>query len=90
MAAAQYWLTPRLWIKGGIGAAHLSYDFSDAYGTQEQPIDNGAAIMAGIGYEVYATREFAVDLQGRIIEGSYKGIDDQMTAGSIGLGFNWY
>jgi hypothetical protein len=90
LAAAQYWLTPRLWIKGGVGAAHLSYDFNDAYGTQSQPIDNGAAVMAGLGYEVYATREFAVDLQGRIIEGSYKGIDDQITSGTIGVGFNWY
>jgi hypothetical protein len=90
MVAAQYWLLPKLWIKGGIGAAHLSYDFNDAYQTQSQPIDNGAAVMAGIGYELYSTREFAVDLQGRLIEGSYKGIDDQITSGTIGVGFNWY
>ena len=46
--------------------------------------------MGGIGYELYSTREFAVDLQGRLIEGSYKGIDDQITSGTIGVGFNWY
>jgi len=90
MIAGQYWVTPHLWIKGGIGAAHLSYDFNDAYQTQSEPIDNGAALMAGAGYEVYATREFAVDLQARIIEGTYKGIDDQITSGTVGVGFNWY
>lgn len=90
MAAAQYWLTPKLWIKGGIGAAHLSYDYNDAYGSTSDPIDNGAAVMGALGYELYSTREFSVDLQGRIIEGSYKGIDDQITSGSVGVGFNWY
>jgi Outer membrane protein beta-barrel domain len=91
MAAAQYWLTPKLWIKGGIGAAHLSKDYNDAYGTQTQPLDNGAAVMGAIGYEVYSTREFSVDLQGRLIEGSYKnGVENRITSGSVGLGFNWY
>lgn len=92
MIAGQYWLSPKFWIKGGIGAAHLSYDFTDQFGNGQgsQPIDNGAAIMGALGYEVYSTREFALDLQGRLIEGSYKGIDDQITSGTIGLGFNWY
>jgi hypothetical protein len=91
MIAGQFWLTPRLWLKGGIGAAHLSYDFNDPYGTAgSQPISNGAAVMAGAGYELFSTREFAVDLQARIIEGSYKDLGDQITSGTIGLGFNWY
>jgi hypothetical protein len=91
MIAAQYWLLPQFWIKGGIGAAHLSYDYNDSVnGSQTEPIDSGAAVMIGAGYELYSTREFAVDLQGRLIEGSYKGIDDQITSGTIGVGFNWY
>ncbi len=92
MIAGQYWLSPRFWLKGGIGVAHLSYDFTDQYGNSQgsQSIDNGAAIMGAIGYELYSTREFAVDLQGRLIEGSYKTIDDQITSATVGLGFNWY
>lgn len=90
MVAGQFWVTPKLWLKGGIGVAHLSYDYNDPYQTQEQPIDNGGAIMGAAGYEVYSTPQFALDLQARIIEGSYKGIDDQITSGTIGLGFNWY
>ncbi len=90
MIAGQFWVTPRLWVKGGIGAAHLSYDYNDPGQTQSQPIANGAAFMGALGYELFSTREFALDLQGRIIEGSYKGIDDQITSGTVGLGFNWY
>jgi hypothetical protein len=91
MVAGQFWLTPHLWIKGGIGAAHLSYDFNDPYGTAgSQPISNGAAIMGAVGYELFSTREFAVDIQGRLIEGSYKDLGDQLTSGTVGVGFNWY
>lgn len=90
MAAGQFWLTPKLWLKGGVGVAHLSYDYNDAYGSQSQPIDNGGAIMGAAGYELYSTPEFAVDLQGRIIDGSYKGINDHITSATVGLGFNWY
>jgi hypothetical protein len=92
MVAGQFWLTPRLWVKGGIGAAHLSYDTTDYYGNSggSQPISNGAAVMGAIGYELFSTREFAVDLQGRLIEGSYKDLGDQITSGTVGVGFNWY
>jgi hypothetical protein len=90
MIAGQFWVAPRFWIKGGIGAAHLSFDYNDTQQSFAEPIDNGAALMAAIGYELYATREFSVDLQGRLVEGSYKGIDDQITSGTVGVGFNWY
>ena len=37
-----------------------------------------------------SSRFFALDLQARLIEGSYNGLDDHVTSGTIGLGFNWY
>jgi hypothetical protein len=86
MVALQYWLTPQLWIKGGLGFAHLSVD--DTYVTND--IGSGGAIMGAIGFEIFSGRRFALDLQGRIIEGSYSGVDDQITSGTIGLGFNWF
>ena len=86
MVALQYWLTPILWIKGGLGFAHLSYD--NDYVTED--LGSGGAIMGAIGVELMSGRRFALDLQGRIIEGSYKGLDDQVTSGTIGLGLNWY
>ena len=90
MIAGQYWISPRLWIKGGIGAAHLSYEYDDYYGSGSEPVDDGAAMMGAIGYELLVTRGFGLDLQGRIISAGYDGIDDKVTAATIGLGFNWY
>jgi hypothetical protein len=86
MIAGQYWLTPQLWIKGGIGIAHLQAD--DSYVVYD--IDNGGAIMGGIGFELMSARNFAVDLQGRIIQGSYNGLNDNVTSATVGIGLNWY
>lgn len=90
MVAGQYWATPKLWVKGGVGAAHLSFNYDDAYGSFEEPIDDGAALMLGVGYEILQGRTFALDLQGRVIVGAYDGIDDRITSATVGLGFNWY
>jgi hypothetical protein len=93
MIAGQYWLTPQLWIKGGIGFANLEVNWS-AYGdgiidASTQP-ENGVALLGAIGYELLSARNFAVDLQGRIINGSYDSLNNSVTALSIGVGLNWY
>ncbi|MEZ4365567.1 MAG: hypothetical protein R2939_04680 [Kofleriaceae bacterium] len=90
MVAAQYWATPRLWLKGGLGAAHLSFSYDDAYGSVEQPIDDGVAVLGAVGYELISAPRHSLDLQGRILVGGYDGIDDQITAAQIGVGFNWF
>jgi hypothetical protein len=88
MLAGQYWLTPQLWIKGGIGFANLQVE--DTYfGPVSRP-ENGGAIMGAIGFELLSARNFSIDLQGRLINGAYKGIDNNITAGSIGIGINWF
>ena len=86
MIAGQYWLTPQLWIKGGIGLANLQAD--NAYFTYD--VGSGGAIMGALGFELMSARNFSVDLQGRIIEGSYNGLDDSVTSGTVGVGLNWY
>ena len=68
--------------------AGREFDYADA--GPSQPIDNGAAVMLAAGYELFSGPFFAVDLQGRFIEGSYDGINDHVSALNIGLGFNWY
>jgi hypothetical protein len=88
MLAGQYWLTPQLWIKGGIGFANLQVQDS-YYGTVSRP-ENGGAIMGAIGFELLSARFLSIDLQGRLLNGSYKGIDNNITTGSIGIGVNWY
>ncbi|HEY0252868.1 MAG TPA: hypothetical protein VGC41_15135, partial [Kofleriaceae bacterium] len=59
--------------------SYVTYD----YGT-------GLAIMGAVGFELFSSRWFAVDLQGRIIEGAYNSGDDHVTAANVGVGFNWY
>ncbi len=86
MIAGQFWLTPQLWVKGGIGFAHL--DAQDSY--TQYDFGGGAAIMGGVGFELLSARFFAVDLQARLIEGEYHGLGDHITSGTIGLGLNWY
>ena len=91
MGAAQYWLTPQLWIKGGLGVAHL--DVNDNVNGTYSPAASGLALMGGIGYELLSARNFAVDLQGRLSEGAYKDNNnnsDNITSGTIGVGLNWY
>ncbi len=90
LGAVQYWLTPQLWIKGGIGAAHL--DVNDNINGTYSPQGNGLGLLGGIGYELLSARNFAIDLQGRLTEGTYhvNGSTDSITSGTIGVGVNWY
>jgi len=87
MIAAQYWLTPQLWLKGGLGFSHL--DAQDNFGSQWD-FGGGGAIMGAVGYELMSAHFFALDLQGRLIEGTYNSGNDHITSGTIGLGLNWY
>ncbi len=93
MVAGQYWITPQLWIKGGIGFANLQVEtsyYSDGVVDEVTIPENGGAIMGAVGYELLSARNFSVDLQGRLVNGSYKGIDNNITAASIGVGINWF
>jgi hypothetical protein len=88
MFAAQYWVSPRLWIKGGIGVASLS--LQDSASNAQQKVDEGAAVMGAVGYELLSNRGFSVDLQGRFIAGSYEGVDIRTSAGTVGVGINFF
>ena len=93
MGAAQYWITPQLWIKGGLGFAHLSISFDDDYGQYaSEDVADGIAILGAAGYELLSARTFSIDLQGRVFVGSYNIDDDreEITSGTIGVGINWF
>lgn len=90
LGAAQFWVTPRIWLKGGLGVAHLQYTYSDYYDDYEEPIDTGAAVLLAAGIELLHAQTFSIDLQGRVLVGAYDGIDDSITTSQIGVGFNWY
>jgi hypothetical protein len=86
MLAGQYWVTPQLWLKGGIGFSQLYAD--NAYEVWD--FGTGVAIMGAVGYELMSARNFAIDLQGRLIQGSFNSLDDNVTSGTVGVGLNWY
>ena len=90
LGALQFWITPQLWVKGGIGLAYLNFNDNVA-GTTSQS-DGGLGLLGGIGFELLSARNFAVDLQGRLTEGTYRtnGQTDNITSGTIGIGINWY
>lgn len=91
MIAGQYYVSPKLYLKAGIGAAHLSYDYEDYYGPAgSDPVDDGGALLLGAGFEVYQTRDFAVNVQARIISAGYDGIQKSLTAGTINIGVDWF
>lgn len=90
MIAAQYWLTPQLWLKGGLGFASLSVSRDDGYVTESSDSVEGGAAMGAVGYELLSARTFSIDLQGRLITASYDDIDANITSGTVGVGFNWF
>jgi len=93
MLAAQYWVTPQFWIKGGIGFANLQVNWSaygDGYIDASSRPENGLALLGAAGFELLSARNFSVDLQGRLINGSYDGINNSVTGISLGVGLNWF
>ena len=85
MFAAQFWILPQLWIKGGLGFASLQVD-DQVFVTD---VGTGTAVMGAIGVELLSARNFAFELQGRVIEGLYSH-DYHVTSGTIGLGLDWF
>ena len=99
LVGAQYWVTPQLWIKGGIGAASLTLNRDDGFETISSESLDGAALMGAVGYEVLSARNFAIDLQLRATAASYEDgtvqLDGSTQDTSVGtttlsLGLNWF
>lgn len=85
--ALQYWVTPRVWIKGGLGAGQLSV--ADDEGDTIAESETGGGVLLAGGVEIAQTRSFALDLQLRASAVTYSDADTIAMA-SVGLGFNWY
>src|SRR5690606_38518205 len=81
MIAAQYWLTPQRWIKGGVGFASLQVNTSwyvDGITDESTIPENGIALMGALGYELVSARNSSIDVEGRVINGSYDAIDNNV------------
>ena len=90
LGAVQYWPTPLLWIKGGIGSSHLGISYDDGYEADGVELGNGLGLMGAVGFEVLHSTEFSVDLQLRLASGNYHHLDDEIHSAVFGVGCNWY
>ena len=89
--SVQYWVKDRWWIHGGIGLAidgPALYDIND----DNDDWNFGCAVMASTGYEIYKKKNFALNLQSKIVLGrAFLEGDAHRDAAlfNVGLGFNW-
>ena len=89
--SVQYWVKDKWWIHGGIGLAIDSpalYDIKDA----NDDWNFGCAIMASTGYEIYKKKNFALNIQSKLILGrAFLDNDVHRDAVSLsaGIGINW-
>ena len=84
----QFWVTPPLWLKGGIGSAQQSFscDFCDDIETDTVP-----AILLAAGYELLHGPNFSIDVDARVGAGFYEE-NQGGTVTNVGLQFsvNWH
>jgi hypothetical protein len=90
--SAQYWLTPRFWLKAGFGTSRLTFR-RDGRGAVE--VARGGAFLAALGYELLHERYYAIDLALRFTGAGYSdeplfGEFDRASSGALALSFSWY
>jgi hypothetical protein len=90
LLAAQYWLTPRFWIKAGVGFASLTLTYDNGFEDVSEPLDDGSAFMGAVGYEIMSSASFALDIQLKTGTGIYDARGEEVGVGMIALGLNWY
>lgn len=88
----QYWVKDRWWIHGGIG---LAIDAPALYDIKDNVNDDwnfGCAVMASTGYEIYKKKNFALNVQTKLVLG-HTFLDEDAYRDAvifnIGLGFSW-
>lgn len=92
LPSVQYWAGDRLWLLAGVGLGLDAPAFYDIKEASERKFYFGSAALAGLGYEFWRKRRFALDVQGRLHYGNAKlpeGKRDGL-AFSLLLGFNFY
>ncbi|MEQ3656232.1 MAG: hypothetical protein ABNH00_10250 [Dokdonia sp.] len=88
----QYWIKDRLWIHGGFG---LAIDAPALYDIEDNVNDDwnfGCAVMASAGYEFYKKKNFALNVQSKLVLGrAFLDGDAHRDAliFNIGLGLSW-
>ena len=90
--SVQYWVKDNWWIHGGFG---LAIDAPALYDIKDSVNDDwnfGCAVMASTGYEFYKKKNFALNVQSKLVLGRVNlGSDAHRDAVifNVGLGFSW-
>lgn len=88
----QYWVKDRWWIHGGIG---LAIDSPALYDIKEDVNDDwnfGCAVMVSTGYEFYKKKNFALNVQSKLVLGRASLDGDahrDAVIFNVGIGFSW-
>jgi len=91
--SVQYWVKNNWWIHGGIG---LAIDSPALYDIKDDVNDDwnfGTAVMISTGYEFYKKKNFALNVQSKLVLGhaSLDGDAERDAAiFNVGLGFSWF
>jgi hypothetical protein len=84
--AAQYWVVPIFWLKGGLGFGQMELGYDGAANVNNE---SGLAAMGAGGVEVLQSYNFALDLQFRVGHGFYTQGGD-VNNFTFMVGANWY
>ncbi|WP_240472168.1 hypothetical protein [Christiangramia echinicola] len=88
----QYWVKDNWWIHGGIG---LAIDSPALYDIKDDVNDDwnfGCAVMASTGNEIYKKKNFALNVQSKLVLGRASLDGDahrDAVIFNVGLGFSW-
>lgn len=91
--SVQYWIKDRWWIHGGFG---LAIDSPAIYDIKDDVNDDwnfGHAVMFSSGHEIYKKKNFALNVQSKLLLGRANlGNDAYRDAVifNVGIGFNWF
>lgn len=89
----QYWIKDKWWIQGGFG---LAIDAPALYDIEENVNDDwnfGHAVMISSGYEIYKKKNFALNVQSKLVMGRANLDGDahrDAVIFNVGLGFSWF
>ncbi|WP_345276022.1 hypothetical protein [Litoribaculum gwangyangense] len=89
----QYWVKDRWWIHGGVGLAIDSPALYDIKDNVNDDWNFGCAVMASTGYEFYKKKNFALNVQSKVVMGRTfldGDVHRDAVTFNIGLGFSWF
>ena len=82
-ANVRAWLTPRLWLQGGLGVARSKLSFDKDARSVSAMTATVPAVSGAVGFELVRTRTFGLDLELRGASGLHQ---DDVRISSVALG----